>query len=228
MSEETHFIDTEVKFESLKSWDDYETYCENGQMVFDAICDEAALYKIASEAVKKKLDSLNEFGKFYKQKYDEARDEISSLKKEIVELQKAVDNSKKEIEDSKLVQSKKIYEDYLRSQNPLGVIEGDTFYALKKVYEKVDCPYCGGSGVIKTQTGKEFECGKCNKGKVSVFKNYDIVAIQCVIIIRDGGFFKYIDTYGNVYTTLSQPSYYTKAFKTKEDAEEYLKRLDEG
>lgn len=228
MSEKTHFIDTEVESAPLKSWDDYETYCENGQMVFDAICDEAALYKIASEAVKKKLDSLNEFGKFYKQKYDEAIKDKKSLEDKITSLEEEIKSLKEKIDSVKLEASKQIYDDYLRSQNPLGVIEGDTFYSLKKVYEKVDCSYCGGSGTIKTQTGKDFECGKCRKGKVDVFKEYTIVAIQCAKVREDGELFKYEDMYGNIFTTPPQTSYYSKAFKTKEDAEEYLKRLDEG
>lgn len=132
MSDKTHYIDTEVEEESWDSWDDYETYCANGEKVFDAIVDEASLYKIASTAVKQKLESLNNCAKSYRDQYLKEQDKNCELKKQIQELQLELQNADKKIEDAKLESSKEIYENYYRSLNPKHIIAGDKFYIIYK------------------------------------------------------------------------------------------------
>lgn len=230
MSKDTHFIDTEVEELPWTSWDDYDTYCENSERVFDAICDEAALYKIASEAVKKKLDSLNAYGKYYKEQYDKARDKIDELKQTIQNMEKTNTDLHKEIDNAKLEASKELYENYLRTQNPLGVISGDIFYSIEITYGKEDCPYCGGTEEIITQYDKVIKCPKCYQGKIEVRKGFDIIEKKCTSIdsfttYNNKTIYRYIDYNGDEFMPYGQDDstpVYRYAFKTREDAQKFI------
>lgn len=181
MSDKTHYIDTEVEEESWNSWDDYETYCANGEKVFNAIVDEASLYKIASTAVKQKLESLNNCAKSYRDQYLKEQDKNYELKKQIQELQLELQNTDKKIEDAKLESSREIYENYYRSLNPKHIIEGDKFYIIDKKWNYKPCEYCGGTHKITTQTGKEVDCPKCNQnGTVTSHISYEISECICI------------------------------------------------
>lgn len=232
MSKDTHFIDTEVEESPMNSWDDYETYCENGERVLNAICDEAALYKIASETIKKKLDSLNEYGKYYKRQFDRVMDENKNLQDKVSDLESVLNESKKDIEKVKLEASKELYENYLRTQNPLGVIVNDKFYVVHKVWEDVECPYCDGTSVIKTQTDQELECPKCNNGKRSEHTGYEIEEKTCSLVKKYGYpdkiYFSYYDgddSYSK-YEESDEDNFYHKAFKTKEEAEQAISKMN--
>lgn len=217
MSDKTHYIDTEVEEDEWQSWDDYDTYCKNGERVFDAIVDEAALYKIASTAVKQKLESLNECAKQYKNKNIE-------LEKQIQELQKELQNSEKKIENATLESSREIYENYLRKLNPKHIIAGDKFYTIYQKWNYKPCEYCNGTHKVITQTGKEMDCPKCNMdGTVTSHISYEIRECICIDYIYNSekNICVYYGNDDNKYGVNSIDKT-ENAYTTREEAEKIL------
>lgn len=135
---------------------------------------------------------------------------------------------KKELEEDKLETSKEKYEKYLRSKNPLGVIVGDKFYILKQSFKDIDCPYCNGTTKITTQTGLEMVC-PCYDGKKRVSAGYEVKEVKCIAISRLIGekYYYFSNFDGAGYTYYKDEGYtYTKAFPTREEAEQYIKELE--
>lgn len=229
MSDKTHYVDTEVEEDEWKSWDDYDTYCKNGERVFDAIVDEASLYKIASTAVKQKLESLNDCAKSYKEQYLKEQDKNDELEKQIQELQKELQNAKKNVEDAKLESSREIYENYLRTLNPKHIIVGDKFYTIYRKWNYKLCEYCGGTHKIITQTRKEMDCPKCHMdGTVTSHISYEIRECICIDYVYNSekNICLYYGNDDNKYG-VNSIDIIENAYTTREEAEKVLNEFYE-
>lgn len=152
--------------------------------------------------------------------------ENEDLKNKISELEAKLKDCDKKIEEYKLEASKELYENYLRSKNPLGVIVGDKFYILKQSFKDIDCPYCNGTAKIITQTGLEMVC-PCYDGKKRVSAGYEVKQVECVAISLIGETYYYFSSNGVGYMYYKNEGYNcTKAFPTREEAEQYIKELE--
>lgn len=205
----------------------------NEDDIIKNLVDESVVLTIANKTVRDRMLSISESAKSIEKTNRELRDKIYKLENENRELQTKVNDI------DKLAQQKaeEILKDIEREK--YGYAMGDVLYEVVEHhhYEQEICPVCNGQKKY-TINGVEIDCNYCDSKGNHSFMVKDPYTIREVIIEHNTVVLEYIDgdfrfgCSGKVaysYTNEKKERYwgyinqYTKIFKTKEEAEQYIK-----
>ena len=228
----TNLIDTPNKVEV-----DYWTgEWVNEDDIIKNLVDESIVLTIANKTVRDRMLSISRDAEFIKNKNKELREEIYKLENENRELQAKVN----EIDKLARQKAEEILKDVEREK--YGYAIGDVLYEVVEHHhcEQEICPVCKGQKKY-TINGVEIDCNYCDyKGNHS-FMVKDPYTIREIVVEHNSVILEYIDgeyrhsCNGNVayhYTNEKKERYfgyinqYTKIFKTKEEAEQYIKEQE--
>ena len=228
----TNLIDTPNKVEV-----DYWTgEWVNEDDIIKNLVDESIVLTIANKTVRDRMLSISESAKSIEKTNRELRDRIYKLENENRELQAKVN----EIDKLSQQKAEEILKDVEREK--YGYAIGDVLYEVVEHhhYEQEICPVCKGQKKY-TINGIEIDCNYCDyKGNHS-FMVKDPYTIREIIIDHNTVVLEYVDgeyKYScneNVayrYTNEKKECRYgyitqhTKIFKTKEEAEQYIKEQE--
>ena len=175
------------------------------------------LYKIASDAIKNKLYSLDFSNKNFEKGIKSLRNDIKNKNQIIRKLRKQLAEAEKQLNSKKLEVSKELYENYLRDQSPIKLIPGDKFYTIKTNYPLRDCPCCKGTGKITTTEGYSLNCTYkgCRNGKIQDIPQYTYLEHTLVTYYKGWSDYNLKDTEGLAWNFMN-------IFPTKEAVKEVI------
>ena len=197
------------------------------------LVDESVVLTIANKTVRDRMLSISKNAEFIKNKNKELREKIYRLENENRELQTKVND----IDKLARQKAEEMLKDIEREK--YGYAIGDVLYKVVEHhhYEQEICPVCNGKKKY-TINGIEIDCNYCDyKGNHS-FMVKDPYTIKEVVVEHNTVVLEYMDGEykfgcdGKVaysYTNEKKERYYgyinqhTKIFKTKEEAEQYIK-----
>lgn len=200
------------------------------------LVDESVVLTIANKTVRDRMLSISETAKSVEKTNRELRDEIYKLENKNRELQAKVND----VDKIARQKAEEILKDIEREK--YGYAVGDVLYEVVEHhhYEQEICPVCKGEKKY-TINGIELDCNYCDcKGNHS-FMVKDPYTIRKVVVEHNAVVLEYIDGEyksscdGKVayyYTNEKKERYfgyinqYTKIFKTKEEAEQYIKEVE--
>ena len=208
----------------------------NGDDIIKNLVDESVVLTIANKTIRDRMLSISESAKAIKNTNKELRDKIYKLENENRELQTKVND----IDKLARQKAEEILKDIEREK--YGYAMGDVLYEVveRHHYEQEICPVCKGEKKY-TINGVEIDCNYCDcKGNHS-FMVKDPYTIREVVVEHNTVVLEYIDgeykfsCNGKVayhYTNEKKERYfgyinqYTKIFKTKDEAEQYIKEQE--
>lgn len=202
----------------------------NEEDIIKNLVDESVVLTIANQTVRNRMLSISREAEFIKDKNKELNEELHKLENKNRELQNQINDMDKIIHQKALEMLKDV------EREKYGYAVGDKLYMIiKKTHgEKELCPVCNGKRKY-TINGIKIDCSYCNYDGYHHYTVYDpleyreiIVEYNSVKITVDTDNETANGSIGYSYTKDNMKHYgviksYDRVFKTKEEAEEYIK-----
>lgn len=201
------------------------------------LVDESVVLTIANKTVRDRMLSISKEADFIRNKNKELREKIYELERKNSELQTKVNDIDKIAKQKAEEMLKQI------EREKYGYAVGDVLYEVveRHHYEKEKCPVCKGEKKYKIND-IEIKCGYCDYDGNHSFMVKDPYEIREITIVHntvileeriDDGFrsscsgntaYSYINEKKERYW--GYINQYTKIFKTREEAEQYIKEQE--